>query len=55
MTRGVVVVLGGSGMLGNDLVSACSRAGIETRSLHRPAFDITDSVSNLHVVWFDQE
>jgi len=45
MIRGVVVVLGGSGMLGHDLVSACSCAGIATRSLHRPAFDITDSES----------
>ena len=45
MTRGVVVVLGGRGMLGTDLVSACSRAGLETRSLHRPAFDIMDPES----------
>jgi len=38
-----IVILGGRGMLGSDLVSACKRQGIESRVFDLPEFDITNS------------
>ena len=37
-----VLILGGRGMLGADLVKTCEAAGIKSRVLDLPEFDITD-------------
>jgi len=44
MVKHKVVILGGRGMLGSDLTSACLDAGWDVQSLDLPEFDITNSV-----------
>jgi len=51
-----IAILGGRGMLGSDLVSACQRQGLDPIILDLPEFDITNSeqlqqaVSNAQVI-----
>jgi len=51
-----ITILGGKGMLGSDLVSACRQKGLDTVVLDLPEFDITNSnhlqqaVSNTQVI-----
>ena len=41
-TGNKIVILGGKGMLGSDLVSECNKRGYNTTFLDLPQFDITD-------------
>lgn len=51
-----IAILGGKGMLGNDLASECSKRGYNTTVLDLPQFDITDeqqiekALSNANIV-----
>jgi len=51
-----ITILGGKGMLGSDLVSACQQQGLNTIVLDLPEFDITNSnylqqvISNAQVI-----
>lgn len=43
MADGKIVILGGKGMLGTDLATACQKGGIDAAILDLPEFDITNS------------
>jgi len=43
MGRKVVAILGGRGMLGTDLVAACTRKGLDVRIYDLPEWDITNA------------